>query len=78
MRKMKRKNLDHLEGEIMLEGKSIPMDGTLDQVRPLFRLQGQMEVYSFDLKSTTLTSDVFSSGINHTNSEVRRFGTANC
>ena len=37
----------------MLEGKSIPMDGTLDQVRPLFRLQGQMEVYSFDLKSAT-------------------------
>ena len=33
--------------------RSIPMDGTFNQVRPLDRLAGHSDVYSIDLKSAT-------------------------
>lgn len=31
----------------------LPMDGTYDQTRPLKRLIGKMELFSFDLKAAT-------------------------
>lgn len=31
----------------------LPTDGTFDQLRPLDRLKGKIDVYSFDLKSAT-------------------------
>lgn len=34
----------------------LPTDGTFDQLRPLDRLKGKIDVYSFDLKSATVAS----------------------
>lgn len=38
---------------LMFSLSTLDMDGTYDQLRPLLRLQGKKELYSFDLKSAT-------------------------
>lgn len=42
--------------------KLLPTDGTYDQLAPLRRLKGKMDLYSFDLKAATDSLPISVSG----------------